>query len=86
VTEIRVRDAVAADLASIAAVALATGQDEEWGGAGADYVTHLLTHGRVVVGVSGGSVVGFGATHAVATAALRHPDAARNVMTKYTFL
>ena len=47
VTEIRVRDAVAADLASIAAVTLATGQEQEWGGAGAGYVTHLLTHGRV---------------------------------------
>jgi GNAT superfamily N-acetyltransferase len=65
VTDIGVRDAVAADLASIAAVALATGQDEEWGGAGADYVTHLLAHGRVVVGVTGGSVVGFGATRQI---------------------
>jgi GNAT superfamily N-acetyltransferase len=65
VTDIRVRDAVAADLASIAAVALATGQHEEWGGAGAGYVTHLLAHGRVVVGVSGGSIVGFGATRQI---------------------
>ena len=65
VTEIRVRDAVAADLASIAAVTLATGQEQEWGGADAAYVTHLLTHGRVVVGVSGGSVVGFGATRQI---------------------
>jgi hypothetical protein len=65
VTEIGVRDAVAADLASIAAVAVATGQEQEWGGADAGYVTHLLTHGRVVVGVSGGSVVGFGATRQI---------------------
>ena len=64
-TKIGVRDAVAADLASITAAALATGQDEEWGGAGTAYVTHLLAHGRVVVGVSGGSVVGFGATRAI---------------------
>ena len=65
VTKIVVRDAVAADLASIAAVAVATGQEQEWGGADAGYVTHLLTHGRVVVGVNGGSVVGFGATRQI---------------------
>src|SRR6185437_15576121 len=51
----------------IAAVALATGQDEEWGGADPAYMTHLLAHGRVVVGVAGGSVAGFGATLAVGT-------------------
>jgi GNAT superfamily N-acetyltransferase len=62
VAEIEVRGAVAADLPEIAAVALATGQDEEWGGADPAYMTHLLAHGSVVVGVAGGSVVGFGAT------------------------
>src|SRR3984885_761809 len=36
--------------------------DEEWGGADPAYMTHLLAHGRVVVGVAGGSVAGFGAT------------------------
>ena len=56
------RGAVAADLPQIAAVALATGQDEEWGGADPAYMTHLLAHGSVVVGVREGSVVGFGAT------------------------
>ena len=65
VAEIMVREAVLADLPQIAAVALATGQDEEWGGAGAAYVTHLLAHGRVVVGVRGGRVVGFGATRVI---------------------
>jgi GNAT superfamily N-acetyltransferase len=60
--EIEVREAVLADLSQIAAVALATGQDEEWGGADPAYMTHLLALGRVVVGVAGGSVVGFGAT------------------------
>ena len=59
------REAVQADLPRIAAVARAAGQDEEWGGAGTAYVTHLLAHGRVVVGISGGSVVGFGATRAI---------------------
>ena len=62
VAEIEVREAVPADLPEIAAVALATGQDEEWGGADPAYMTHLLAHGSVVVGVSGGSVAGFGAT------------------------
>ena len=56
------RGAVPADLPQIAAVALATGQDEEWGGADPAYMNHLLAHGSVVVGVMGGSVVGFGAT------------------------
>lgn len=56
------RGAVPADLPLIAAVALATGQDEEWGGADPAYMNHLLAHGRVVVAVSGDSVVGFGAT------------------------
>jgi hypothetical protein len=45
VAEIGVREAVLADLPQIAAVALAGGQDEEWGGAGAAYMTHLLAHG-----------------------------------------
>ncbi len=56
------RAAVLADLPLIAAVAFATGQDEEWGGADPAYVTHLLAHGSVVVAVTDDSVVGFGAT------------------------
>ncbi len=56
------REAVLADLPQIAAVAIATGQDEEWGGADPAYTAHLLAHGSVVVGVSGGAVIGFGAT------------------------
>ena len=62
VAVIEVREAVLADLPQIAAVALATGQEEEWGGADPAYMTHLLAHGSVVVGVAGGSVIGFGAT------------------------
>ena len=58
---IEVRQAGLADLPPIAAVALATGQDEEWGGADPAYMTHLLAQGSVVVGVTGGSVIGFGA-------------------------
>ena len=62
VAGIEVRGAVPDDLPQIAAVALATGQDEEWGGADPAYVNHLLAHGNVVVALAGGSVVGFGAT------------------------
>jgi len=65
VTGIEVRVAVPADLPQIAAVALATGQDEEWGGADPAYMTHLLAHGSVVVGMLDGSVVGFGATRQI---------------------
>jgi hypothetical protein len=65
VAEIRVREAVLGDLPQIAAVALAAGQHEEWGGADAAYVTHLLAHGRVVVGVCDAAVVGFGATRPI---------------------
>ncbi|HEV8156304.1 MAG TPA: hypothetical protein VGP67_12275 [Gaiellales bacterium] len=66
---IEVRKAVPGDLPAIAAVALANGQGEEWAGADPAYMTHLLAHGTVVVGVSGGSVIGFGATRKLATVA-----------------
>src|SRR5215469_11963979 len=65
VAGIEVREAMPSDLAAIAAVALAAGQDEEWGGADPAYVAHLLAHGRVVVGISGGSVIGFGAVRQI---------------------
>ena len=61
VAGIEVREAEEADLPAIAAVARATGQDEEWAGADPAYVRHLLAHGRVVVAARGGSVIGFGA-------------------------
>ena len=61
-TVIEVRQAVPGDLPEIAGVALANGQDEEWSGSDPAYMTHLLTNGRVVVGISSGSVIGFGAT------------------------
>jgi GNAT superfamily N-acetyltransferase len=66
VTGTEVRPAAAADLPGIAAVALANGQGEEWAGADPAYMKHLLAHGTVVVGVSGGSVIGFGATRTLA--------------------
>ncbi len=69
VMAIEVRKAVPGDLSAIAAVALANGQGEEWAGADPAYMRHLLAHGTVVVGVSGGSVTGFGATRKLATGA-----------------
>jgi GNAT superfamily N-acetyltransferase len=69
VERIEVREARPGDLPQIAAVAIATGQDEEWGGADPAYMTHLLTYGRVLVGVTGGSVIGFGATRRLGTEA-----------------
>ncbi len=58
----RVRPASEDDLAAIAAVAIAAGQDEEWGGADPAYVRHLLAHGTVVAGELDGVMAGFGAT------------------------
>lgn len=69
VAEIEVREAGEADLPGIAGVALATGQDGEWGGADPAYARHLLAHGRVVVAVRGGSVIGFGATRQLGSGA-----------------
>jgi GNAT superfamily N-acetyltransferase len=57
-----VRDATEADVDAIAAVALATGQDEEWAGADPAYAAHLLTHGHVVVACRAAAVAGYGAT------------------------
>jgi len=67
VERIEVREAHPGDLPQIAAVAIATGQDEEWAGADPAYMTHLLTYGRVLVAVSDGSVIGFGATRQLGT-------------------
>jgi hypothetical protein len=41
-------------VAAIAAVAVATGQLDDWGGNNPDYVGHLLAHGRVVVAEDAG--------------------------------
>ncbi len=57
-----VRDAAEGDLAGIAAVAIAAGQDEEWSGSDPAYVRYLMAAGRVVVAVRDGRVTGFGAT------------------------
>jgi GNAT superfamily N-acetyltransferase len=67
--EITVRDAGPADLAAIAAIALATGQEEAWGGRNPAYIGHLMRHGRVVVAGPGGQVAGFGAAQQIGTGA-----------------
>ena len=57
-----IRDAAEGDLAGIAAVAIAAGQDEEWTGSDPAYLRYLMASGRLVVAVRGGRVTGFGAT------------------------
>jgi ribosomal protein S18 acetylase RimI-like enzyme len=65
VRDVNVRPADEADLAAIAAVSIATGQRDDWGGANPAYVRHLLEHGRVVISELGGEVVGFGAVQQI---------------------
>ena len=65
-TGITVRDA-AADTEAIGRIAIATGQDEEWGGSDPAYVSHLLAHGRLIVAEYRGPVAGFGATLRIGT-------------------
>src|SRR5215468_8527640 len=62
-----VRAATEADLPAIAAVAIATGQVEEWSGSDPGYVTHLLAEGRVMVAERADGVAGFGATRRIGT-------------------
>jgi hypothetical protein len=64
--DVRVRAATEADLA-IAAIAIATGMDDEWSGTNPDYVRHLMSHGRVVVAAAGETVLGFGAAQQIGT-------------------
>jgi GNAT superfamily N-acetyltransferase len=65
VTKFEVRAATEADLDSIAAVAIATGQVEEWSGSDPAYVTHLLAEGQVMVAEGADGVTGFGATRRI---------------------
>lgn len=60
-----VRPAGEADMVAIAKITTATGQHDEWGGANPAYVSHLLSHGRVVVAELSGDVVGFGAVQEI---------------------
>jgi GNAT superfamily N-acetyltransferase len=62
-----VRPAGERDIAAIASVAVAAGQDEEWSGSDRAYTAHLLAHGRVVVAEREGAVAGFGAASELGT-------------------
>jgi GNAT superfamily N-acetyltransferase len=65
VTDVLVRSAEEDDLAAIAAITVATGQQEEWGGTNPAYVRHLMAHGRFVVAEVAGRVSGFGAAQRI---------------------
>jgi GNAT superfamily N-acetyltransferase len=60
-----VRAARDSDLGTIARIARAAGQSEEWSGSDPAYVRHLLEHGRVLLAFDGGLAVGFGATRTI---------------------
>jgi len=64
-TGTQVRAATEADVAAIARVAVATGQDEEWAGSDPAYLDWLLAHGRLLVAVRDGVLAGFGATRRI---------------------
>jgi len=60
-----VRAAEAADLPAIIAIAMATGQDEDWDEVYPSYISHLMTHGSLLVAERAGVVTGFGATRRI---------------------
>jgi GNAT superfamily N-acetyltransferase len=66
-TETQLRNATQADWPAIAAVARATGQDEEWAGADPAYLEYLEAHGRLLVALQDGALAGFGATRRIGT-------------------
>jgi len=63
----RVRPAAEDDIAAIAALAVATGQHDDWSGSNPAYIGHLLSHGRVVVAELAGRVAAFGAVRPIGT-------------------
>ena len=64
---VSVRAATEADIEAIAAIAIATGQHDEWSAANAAYTGHLMLRGRVVVAELRGKVAGFGAAQRLGT-------------------
>ncbi len=62
-----VRKAQAADQKAIFAIAMATGQDEDWDEVYPGYIRHLMTHGSLLVAERSGVVTGFGATLRIGT-------------------
>jgi hypothetical protein len=73
VTDVLVRSAEEDDLAAIAAITVATGQQEEWGGSNPACVRHLMAHGRFAVAEVAGRVSGFGAAQRIAAALMLDP-------------
>jgi GNAT superfamily N-acetyltransferase len=65
--DVRVRSATEGDFAAIAAVTVATGQHDDWGGSNPAYLRHLLCNGRVVVAELAGQVAAFGAVRQIGT-------------------
>jgi GNAT superfamily N-acetyltransferase len=59
---VSVRPAAGSDLDVIAAIALATGQDEDWDVVFPGYLRHLMAHGTLLVAERNGSVTGYGGT------------------------
>lgn len=57
-----IRPATTADLGAIAAIAAATGQDEDFENDYPAYVSHLIAHGVMLVAEAAGRVAGFGGT------------------------
>jgi GNAT superfamily N-acetyltransferase len=66
-TPTSVRAAEAADVAAIIAIAMATGQDEDWDEVYPSYIRHLMTRGSLLVAERAGAVTGFGATLQIGT-------------------
>jgi GNAT superfamily N-acetyltransferase len=82
--ELTVRAARPDDVAAIAAIAIAAGQEDDWSGRNPAYVRHLMQQGRLLVAESAGRLTGFGAAQPVGPAAepvtmlcdlFVHPDA-----------
>jgi GNAT superfamily N-acetyltransferase len=62
-----VRLAEAADLNAIIAIAIATGQDEDWDEVYPAYISHVMKFGSLLVAERRGAVIGFGATMRIGT-------------------
>jgi GNAT superfamily N-acetyltransferase len=63
-----VRAATERDLQAIAAIAVATGQEEDWEHVFPGYLKHLMTRGRLVVAERDGEVIGYGGSARIGTA------------------
>jgi GNAT superfamily N-acetyltransferase len=64
-TATQLRRAEPSDFPAIGKVAVAAGQDEEWGGADPGYLDYLLAGGTLLVAVREGVVTGYGATRRI---------------------